>query len=91
MGRRLRLFSSRDLVFLDARHSVVRVIESFPPFRFVPADKRVASVLELPVHTIDASETRAGNELVICMAEEMAFRLRGIHNLGKAYLAEPPG
>lgn len=74
----LRLFSSRDLVFLDARHSVIRVIESFPPFRFVPMGKNVASVLELPVHTINSSQTRAGNELVICELEEMAFRLRGV-------------
>jgi hypothetical protein len=70
---------------------VVRVIESFPPFRFLPADERVASVLELPVHTIDASQTRAGNELVICVAEEMAFRLRSIHDPATKDLAEPRG
>jgi hypothetical protein len=93
--RLLRLFSSRDLVFLDARHSVVRVIESFPPFRFAPMGKNVASVLELPVHTIDSSRTQAGNELVICELEEMVSRLRGVsgpevHGTGKDDLVERP-
>jgi uncharacterized membrane protein (UPF0127 family) len=77
-------------VFLDARNSVVRVIESFPPFRFVPTDKRVASVLELPVHTIDASQTQTGNKLVICVAEEMAFRLRSVEGPEKDDPVEPP-
>ncbi len=84
----LRIFSSRDLVFLDAKHRVVRAIESFPPFRFVPVGKSVASVLELPVHTIDSSQTQPGNQLVICVAEEMEFRLRSMPDLGKDDLVE---
>lgn len=79
----LRLFSSRDLVFLDAKHRVVRAIESFPPFRFVPVGKNVASVLEMPLHTVDSSQTQAGNQLVICVAEEMEFRLRSMRDLEK--------
>lgn len=79
----LRLFSSRDLVFLDAKHRVVRAIESFPPFRFVPIGKNVASVVELPVHTIDSSQTQPGNQLVICVAEEMEFRLRSMPDVEK--------
>ena len=84
----LRLFSSRDLVFLDAKHRVVRAIESFPPFRFVPIGKNVSSVVELPVHTIDSSQTQPGNQLVICVAEEMEFRLRSMLDLDKDDLVE---
>jgi hypothetical protein len=83
-----RFFSSRDLLFLDAKHRVVRAIESFPPFRFVPVGKSIASVLELPVHTIDSSQTQPGNQLVICVAEEMEFRLRSMPDLEKDDLVE---
>src|SRR6201995_4184688 len=86
----LRLFSSRDLVFLDAKHRVVRVIESFPPFRFVPIGKNVASVVELPVHTIDSSQTQPGNQLLICVAEEMEFRLRSMPDLEMEDLIDLP-
>jgi hypothetical protein len=81
--RLLRLFSPRDLVFLDAKHRVLRAIESFPPFRFVSIDKSVASVLELPVHSIDSSRTQPGNQLLICGADEMVFRLRSMRDLEK--------
>ncbi len=71
-----RLFASRDLVFLDEKHCVVGALESFPPFKRAPIRAEVASVLALPVHTISSSQTRPGNQLVICMAEELEFRLR---------------
>jgi hypothetical protein len=32
-------------------------------------------VLELPTHTIYSSQTQPGDQLLICMAEEMANRL----------------
>src|SRR5579862_3657582 len=54
MGYLFRLFSTRDLVFLDEKHRVVRTIESFPPFRLAPVGPDIASVLALPVHTIDS-------------------------------------
>jgi len=76
-GRHLfRLFASRDLIFLDDQHRVVEAIQSFPPLRIAPIIPNVASVLVLPVRTIDSSQTQAGNQLVICVAEEMEFRLR---------------
>ena len=83
-----RFFSMRDLVFLDAKHRVLQAIESFPPFRFVPIGKNVASVLELPVHTIDSSQTQPGNQMVICVAEEMEFRLRRMPDLDKDDVVE---
>ncbi|HEY3626405.1 MAG TPA: PilZ domain-containing protein [Terracidiphilus sp.] len=71
-----RVFSSRDLVFLDDKHRVIGVLECFPPFRFAPLGPEVASVLALPVDTINSSQTQRGNQLVICVAEELEFRLR---------------
>jgi len=76
-----RFFSSRDLVFLDDRHRVIGVLESFPPFRFAPIGPEVASVLALPIHTISSSQTQPGNQLVICVAEELEFRMRRIPGL----------
>src|SRR3954452_15439200 len=58
-----RLFSARDLVFLDDKHRVIGLIEAFPPFRFAPIETEVASVLALPVRTIASSQTQPGNQL----------------------------
>src|SRR6266567_471607 len=83
-----RLFSSRDLVFLDDKHRVIGLIESFPPFQFAPVGPEVASVLALPVRTIDSSQTQPGNQLVICVAEELEFRMRSMPDLEKYELTE---
>jgi len=83
-----RLFSTRDLVFLDDQHRVIGVIDSFPPFQFAPIGPDVASVLALPVRTIDSSQTQRGNQLVICVAEELEFRLRSMPDLDKYDLTE---
>ena len=83
-----RVFSERDLVFLDENHRVMGVIESFPPFRFAPLRSTVASVLTLPVRTISSSQTQPGNQLVICAAEELEFRLRGMPDLQRHELID---
>jgi len=85
-----RLFSSRDLVFLDDKHRVIGVLESFPPFRFAPIGREVASVLTLPIHTISSSQTQPGNQLVICVAEELEFRMRRIPGLAGDEEADSP-
>jgi hypothetical protein len=74
----LGVFSSRDLVYLDEGHSVIDIVEGFPPFRVAPARAGAASLLALPVRTIYSSQTQPGNQLVICRAEEMEFRLRAL-------------
>jgi PilZ domain len=89
-GRFFRLFSSRDLVLLSEKHRVIGALESFPPFRFAPIGPEVASVLALPVHTISSSQTQPGNQLVICVAEELEFRLRRMPDLGQDEWADPP-
>jgi PilZ domain len=82
--------SSRDLVFLDDKHRVVGAIESFAPFRFAPIGPNVESVLALPERTIYSSQTQPGNQLVICVAEEMEFRLRSMPDLQKYELCDFP-
>ena len=64
-----------DLVYLDSSNKVIHVIESFPTFRISPILAQAASVLELPTHTIYSSQTQPGDQLVICIAEEMEERL----------------
>src|SRR3954462_230279 len=83
-----RLFSSRDLVFLNDKHRVIGVIEAVPRFQFAPIGPEVASVLALPVCTIDSSQTQPGNQLVICAAEELEFRLRRMPDLEKYELTD---
>jgi uncharacterized membrane protein (UPF0127 family) len=65
-----------DVVYLDEANRVIHVIESFPTFHISPIISQAASVLELPTHTIYSSQTQPGDQLVICVAEEMEERLR---------------
>ena len=74
----LRLFSSRDLVILDAQFRVLEAIESWPSLRFVPLREEAAGMLTLPVHTIYSSQTQPGHRLIICLPEEMKERLRSV-------------
>ena len=67
-----------DLVYLDEGHKVIHVVESFPTFRISPIIAQAASVLELSTHTIYSSQTQPGDELVICVAEEMESRLKKV-------------
>jgi uncharacterized protein len=64
-----------DLIYLDENYCVVFVTEHFPRFRVGPLRLHAASVLELPTHTIYSSQTQAGDQLVICMADEIEERL----------------
>jgi uncharacterized membrane protein (UPF0127 family) len=64
-----------DLIYLDEDYRVIHVIESFPNFRIAPWRKQAASVLQLPTHTIYSSQTQPGDQLLICVAEEMGDRL----------------
>lgn len=64
-----------DLIYLDENYRVVYVTEHFPRFRVGPLRLKAASVLELPTHTIYSSQTQEGDQLVICMADEIEERL----------------
>jgi uncharacterized membrane protein (UPF0127 family) len=60
-----------DLIYLDGNLQVIHLEESFPTFRIAPLRTQAESVLELPTHTIYSSQTQVGDQLVICVAEEM--------------------
>jgi hypothetical protein len=69
-----------DLIYLDDEYRVLDVVESFPTFRATAvAGPRAASVLALPAHSIYSSQTQPGDQLVICVAEEMERRLEEIY------------
>ena len=65
------LISPVDLVYLDAVHRVIHLVEHLSPFRIAPFRIRSCSVLELPPHTIYSSQTHLGDQLLICPPEEM--------------------
>lgn len=82
--RSLSLLSSRDLVYLDASHRVIEVLEAHRMLRAVPQRPDATTLLVLPVHTICSSRTRPGNQLVICAAGEMEKRLRDLQDQSAA-------
>jgi uncharacterized membrane protein (UPF0127 family) len=72
----LGLLFPLDLIYLDENFRVIHLVEYFPSFRIAPLKTQAESVLELPTHTIYSSQTQPGDQLVICVAEEMEHRLR---------------
>ena len=60
-----------DLIYLDENYRAIHLIEHFPTFRIAPLRIKAESVLELPTHTIYSSQTQQGDQLVICVADEM--------------------
>ena len=66
-----------DLFYLDAEGRVLEMVESFPTFRAGGSCPQPASVLALPAHSIYSSQTQPGDQLVVCVAQEMEQRLAG--------------
>lgn len=67
----LGVFVPLDLIYLDEKHRVIHLVEHFPTFRIAPLRVQSESVLELRTHTIYSSQTQVGDQLLICLAEEM--------------------
>jgi hypothetical protein len=65
-----------DLVYLDRNCTVIDVVESFPIYRVSPSSPPAASVLVLPVRTVDSTATQPGDQLILCAPEEMKRRLQ---------------
>jgi uncharacterized membrane protein (UPF0127 family) len=57
-----------DLLFLDREGRVLRVLESFPPWRISPAVAGARAVLELPAGA--SGETRPGDRLAVSTEED---------------------
>jgi hypothetical protein len=70
-----------DLIYLDEDCRIIDLVESFPTFRISSSSPRPSSVLALPVHSIYSSQSQAGDQLVLCMADEMEQRLEKISGL----------
>lgn len=60
-----------DLIYLDEQGRVIETVESFPTFQARSSDLAPASVLVLPAHSIYSSQTQAGDQMLVCLAEEM--------------------
>lgn len=54
---------SLDVLFLDGEGKVLELRRSMPPWRITHRVRGGRYVLEVPVGTIDASDTRVGDEL----------------------------
>ncbi|HTX74940.1 MAG TPA: PilZ domain-containing protein [Terracidiphilus sp.] len=76
--RTVGVFARRDLIYLDESFRVVDAIEAFPILRTVPRRNGATSLLALPMHAVSSSQTKPGNQLVICAPEEMEGKLRKI-------------
>lgn len=74
------LHAPLDLMYLDDQGCVLNTVESFPTFQVNPSNSTPASVLVLPSHSIYSSQTQAGDQLVLCVAEEMEACLNGLAN-----------
>jgi hypothetical protein len=60
-----------DVIYLDGGNRVIHLIEHLGPFRISPIRMRCASILELPSRAIYSSNTRVGDELLICAPHEV--------------------
>lgn len=60
-----------DLLYLDAANRVIHLIEHLGPFRISPIRIKCASILELRSRTIYSTNTQIGDELLICIPEDM--------------------
>jgi hypothetical protein len=70
-----RDLSPVDLIYLDADFRVLLVVESFPNAAFEPLKAQASSALVLAPHTVFSSQTQLGDQLLICIGEEMERRL----------------
>jgi hypothetical protein len=70
-----------DLIYLDDECRVIDLAESFPTFQVSSSSPRPESVLALPAHSIYSSQTQSGDQLVLCIAEEMERQLEKLTNM----------
>jgi hypothetical protein len=81
--------SPYSLVFLDRDCQVVKAMELAPSAQVPRCDVQAESVLVLPIHTLNASQTTAGDSVVICLAEELQLQPTPILNPPPIPIAPP--
>jgi uncharacterized membrane protein (UPF0127 family) len=72
------LFFPIDVVFLDWQHRVVDVVEHLRPFGASAIRLSSSSVLQLPAHSIFASGTKPGDQMLISLPEEFGIDLEKV-------------
>jgi len=77
-----------DLIYLDEDCRVIDMAESFPTFQVSSSSPKPQTVLALPAHSIYSSQTQSGDQLVLCVAEEMERQLERLTNKPEAPAAE---
>jgi len=60
-----------DLIYLDETNRVIHLVEHLGPCRISPIRIGCAGILELESRSIFASNTKVGDELIICTPEEI--------------------
>jgi len=60
-----------DVIYLDEQNRVIHLVEHLGPLRIGAVRRGCYSVLELPPRTIHSSNTRLGDELLICSPEKI--------------------
>ena len=69
-----------DLIYLDEDCRVIDTVESFPTFQMSAGGRQPRSVLALPAHSIYTSQTQPGDQLLLCVAEEMGRQLQRLNS-----------
>jgi uncharacterized membrane protein (UPF0127 family) len=54
-----------DAIFVDSSHTVVGVVKNIKPFQISPVFFKSSFVIELPVGTVERSQTQVGDHLEI--------------------------
>ena len=67
-----------DLVYLDSSNRVIYLVEHLGPFRISPIRIKCASILELHPRSIFSSNTKIGDELLICTPAEIKNHCREV-------------
>ena len=81
-----------DLIYLNVNSVVIDVVESFPISRISTTSPLAATVLVLPGNTISSTQTRRGDQLLICAAAEFNRQLPNLaHSSGNAETTQAPG
>jgi len=79
-----------DLLYLDEDCHILESVEFFPTFRVSASCPPAASVLVLPPHSLYSSHTQAGDQLMLCPAEELEWRMEQMTRTGTASAAPRP-
>ena len=77
-----------DVLFLDHRGRVLDLIRSVPPWRGIKKTKGATYVLEVPVGTIDSSQTEVGDEL--SWGDSPPYNISFLSPRGRVSKSPPP-